>query len=101
MTLADLLAALAALAALIASYATPPPADPAPMPAPVVIWQEGPATLTGRHLEDGPNSTRLHVDSIDGQDTYTVRCDTVTAYDIEPALAIALLNGPDACRVIG
>lgn len=71
------------------------------MPEPIVVWVEGDAVLSGHHEADGPNSTRLMVDSIDGDGLYNVVCDTFSAFGLGPRVTVEALNGLDGtCHVV-
>lgn len=71
------------------------------MPDPIVVWIEGDAVLSGHYAPDGPNSTRLVVDSIEGDGSYNVVCDTFSAFGLGARVALEALNGPDGtCHIV-
>lgn len=71
------------------------------MPDPIVVWVEGDAVLSGHYVANGPNSTRLFVDSIEGDGRYDVVCDSFSLFQGSTKLALAVLNGPDGtCRIV-
>lgn len=71
------------------------------MADPIVVWVEGDAVLSGHYVADGPNSTRLMVDSIEGDGVYNVVCDTFSAFGLGPRVTLEALNGPDGtCHIV-